>query len=109
MLTKLYQTAITNIILNHNIHIILFNKVYDQTVQGTAMAVYRCYLEILQLQNKFSFFREQRRSGKTVTVSGISIGGPGSPNQKPVKTTQITTTVHNMRPLTALYAAESKL
>ena len=48
-------------------------------------------------------------SGKTVTVSGISIGGPGSPNYSLQNNSTTTTANITQKPLTALYTAESKV
>ena len=88
------------------------NKVYDQTVQATVNGSLSGVIfgDTVTVTKTSSVFSDMNvGSGKTVTVSGISIGGPGSPNYSLQNNSTTTTASITQKPLTALYTAESKV
>ncbi len=92
--------------------IITSDKVYDRTVQATvdgslSGVIFGDTVTVTKTSSVFSDINVG--SGKTVTVSGISIGGPGSPNYSLQNNSTTTTANISQKSLTASYTAENKV
>ena len=88
------------------------DKVYDRTVQATvdgslSGVIFGDTVTVTKTSSVFSDINVG--SGKTVTVSGISIGGPGSPNYSLQNNSTTTTANISQKSLTASYTAENKV